>query len=675
MKTVKMNKINNTDLQKAAINLFHSVVNTTSDKTVSFADMIKYGIMLIDTNGIVNSLDKETAKILIDTLGFKTVNWSKSFHKSWDKVATESIEQLVAEQIMNYFSTYGMESLGLNSLNYVPVEKILIDFDEKPAIEAFTVIKVLSENDLCNEFVEYLKSTKSPHRDSITYIKTLLPLVDDINVDDIKSFEIKIMYCDLNNLVPLNAQDFLRFAIYKATDGNITTLVKDDITIEYLKIFANTSKAKSMFDVADLTELSKSFYRFKPLFLAFKTNKDLAPIINKIRRLAVKNHKPVTGFTVSNLMNLLSQNRREEAITVLNKADIRELIKLINFANYELNTKDHVYNIRNGKMFVKIDEEIGSNDIRIENIKWLLIQCKLQIKALLEGIFNNKVVYIPSGIKYAAPTSEKQMMDVLPYGSKVLLPKDAKAFCISGHWVNDSNLSNTGERENGRIDLDFHLTSAYGSIGWNSNYRTYNNDIIFSGDMTDAPAPYGAVESMRISEKVDTPYELSINIYNANGNIPYELLFTKDIVDECDFKHNSKSMISAVVDPKNAIAPSLKLHVHESGAVIGFYHNKSFTVYGGGLGGNRRVPNTELMVSALNASISRCDNMMDISEIITLAGGIVVNEIPTDIDEYIDLSMNNLTITTLFDVVDGKVDKLPIIVNKTEEVEVESTEN
>lgn len=652
---------NSANTQGASIRLFHAVTDNEAGARVSLADMLKYGVIVVDRDGVVKDISLAASRVIIDTLGLKAVEWTQSFHKSWDKVATAPIEQLISEQIQNYFSTYGLEALGLKAGNFVPVEKILPNLTEKPAIEAFTVVWVVSEQDLQDKLVNFLKSAKAPHRDTIDDIKVLLPLVGKMNLDDIRSFEIKIMYCDLNNLVPLNAQDFLRFCVYMATDKTI--LVKDRETVYALSRFALTEKAEQMFAVADLTALSESFYRFKPLFLAFKSNSKLAPVINKIRRLATKNHKPVTGLTVSNVMNLLSNDKRADAVKVISKADNRELVKLINFARCRISSKAHMYSIRNGKLYIKAETEAEANDLHLSNLKWLLEQCALQLKSNLAGAFDGKAFYIPRGIKYAAPTSEKQMMDTLPYGSKVYLPDDAKAICISGHWVNDEKYN---PFEQGRIDLDFHLNSASGSVGWNSNYRTSSRDILFSGDMTNAPAPYGAVESFRISENVEIPYELSVNVYNTyntSGDIPYELLFTKDITSECDFNRDSESMISAVVNPANAIAPALKLHIHAKDEIIGYYFNRSFTICGGGLGVKRRVPNRDLIVNALKASICRYDNMVNIEEIIGFAGGIITHEIPRD-RECIDLSMGSLTATTLFDVVEGKADNLPLAVAK-----------
>ena len=641
-----MINIKDNSLQIAALKLFHAAKNTCSNCTVSFSKLVKYGIVPVSNSGIVEEIDAELADLIISTLGIKSVEWASSFHKSWDKVATASIEQLVAEQIVHYFSTYGMESIGLNSVNYIPVEKILINLDSEPSIDAFTVIHVLTDDEFKHEIINYICNVSAPHKDSICYITHLVRYVSDIDVDSIKSFEVKTIYCDIHNVVPSDSQNFLRLAIYKASNGNVTSIVKDKKTIELLKSFSTKLIAESMFEYADLTKLSESFFRFKPLFLAFKNNKNLANKINKIRRLANTNHKPVTGFTVSNLMNLLALGKKDDAVKVIEKASIRELVKLINFARYETVAKDHIYNIRNGKVFVKIeDEDNNVNVVRLTNLLWLNSVCTNQLKSVLNNFYSGKVFYIPSGIEYVAPVSEKQMSDVLPYGTKVKLPEDANAICIGGHWFNIDTDDDTR-----RVDLDFHLNSINGSFGWNSNYRSSESDILFSGDMTDAPKPYGAVEAFRISSKVKDAYILSVNIYNTSGEIPFDLLFTKDVTNECNFKSKSNDMISAVINPENAIATKLNLKVHEREEVIGFYKDKSFILYGGDICGGHRIPNKQLMQNVLNASIAKCDSMMTMKEFIELASGTVTHEFSKEVS--VNLSPSKLTSTTLFDVLE-----------------------
>ena len=54
--------------------------------------------------------------------------WNQTFHKSWDKVANAPIMQLILEQLIHYFTTYGFEDLGIydSDLVYIPHEKLEI---------------------------------------------------------------------------------------------------------------------------------------------------------------------------------------------------------------------------------------------------------------------------------------------------------------------------------------------------------------------------------------------------------------------------------------------------------------------------------------------------------------------------------------------------------------------
>ena len=645
----------NEELQLASIKLFHAVKEVEEGKKIDFSKLVKYGIILINKSGIVKEVNERLAKIIINNLGINSLNWSSSFHKSWDKVATAPIELLIAEQIFNYFSVYGMESIGLESFNYIPAEKILVNFDQELPLSSFIVVRVLNEEELNLEIKNFVYSVKSPHKDDIEYIRCLLLNTKDIDINLIKSFEIKTIYCNIHGLVPSEGQDFLRLAIYRASNGKITTIVKDNNTIRLLKLFSTNTLAEEMFKKADIKKLSETFYRFKPLYLAFKTNKNLANIINKIRRYATTNHIPLSGFVVSNLMNLLSLGKKEESIKVIDKADIRELIKLINFSKYEINAKEHIYNIRNGKIFVKVeDEENNSNIIRLNNLEWLYNICIKKLKILLNNVYSGMTFYIPQEIEYAMPVSEKQMMEMFPYGSKIKLPNDANAICIGGHWFNQDS----------RVDLDFHLNSITNSFGWNSNYRSEKRDILFSGDMTDAPLPLGAVEAYRISSSVTEPYILTVNDYNTEGKIPFELLFTKDLCEESRFQYKTDNeKVSAVINPVNAIIPIINLKMHKKEEVIGIYNNRTFTLYGGDIGGGHRCPNKKLIKNILNAIISKCEVMMTAKEFIELGGGKVVDKILEDMNSYIDFSICNLTSTTFIDLLNLNKDNF-VVKNK-----------
>ena len=70
------------------------------------------------------------------------------------------------------------------------------------------------------------------------------------------------------------------------------------------------------------------------------------------------------------------------------------------------------------------------------------------------------------------------------------------------------------------------------------------------------------------------------------------------------------------------------------------------------------------MTQALQAFVARYESIFTIEDAIALAGGTVVHQIPVE-GEYVDLRLSNLTASTLFDVVDGKLDSLPLAAANT----------
>ena len=238
-------------------------------------------------------------------------------------------------------------------------------------------------------------------------------------------------------------------------------------------------------------------------------------------------------------------------------------------------------------------------------------------------------------------------MGILPYGTKIILPEDAKALCIGGHWFNT----------NKRIDLDFHLNSLNQSFGWNSNFRDDNNNILYSGDMTNAPKPLGAAEVFRISntKHIKDAYFLSVIGFNTNNNdeVPFDLIITKDIIDLCYFKSKNYEFVSAVINPENAISPKINLTLHSKEELIGFYYKNTFTMYGGELGNKHCIPRRDLINNVLKTSFDRTNTMMRVKEFIELAGGKVVHS-QDETQQYIDLSLKNITTSTFFDLLELK---------------------
>ncbi len=630
------------EINEALINLTHVVVDKDTCR-VSASHFVDHGIIFVNENGPVDKINDDVADLVVDEIGYNWSVWNNQFHKSWGKVADATIEQLVWEQIIHYFSTYGLESLGLTASPYIPVEDILPE-DMRPGVDKFTIVKVVSEKEAINTIDNYLKNILKPNNLNLDYIKDFMSFTT-VNAEELKSFELKCLFYAERSIVPSDGQDFLRYIVYITTGSSLIIKNNDLITRIKATIDSNNDnfsysydnyknagrydkniadKVNELFSKANLTELSKSFLRNKVLFLAYKTDKRNAPIINKIRRLAVDNHQPLSEVSVANVMNLISQKRTDDVLNVLKKTSNRNLIKLINFANTE--NENHIYNIRNGKVFV------NEKPINKDNLKWLYKSALKQLALNLSGKQAGKKFYIPTGIDYKAPISEKQMIGAIPYGTTMTVDSDLNALCLSIAWENYKGT---------RTDIDLHLSSATASYGWNSGYRSSNGDVLYSGDMTDATN--GATESFRF-KIADEPYLASVNLYSGEPDVPFSIFLS----GAENFRENERGC----VEIDNALTTPIKLRFSPNcrALSLGFMQGKTFTVYGGSLGRDI-VPKQEFYEKALDAIVSRCNSMLSLTDIIEFAGGTVVDTLDEGV---VDLSPENLIETTIFEIIDGE---------------------
>ncbi len=605
----------------------------TFDSVCASADFdatvaLKYGLVFVDDNGnVLRKLSKPFVEAVIQKLGLNNEIWSNTFHKSWEKVENAPIEQLVFEQLVHYFSTYGMEMLGLETMPLIPCETVISNKDALPSIKAFTVIRVVDYNTAIAVVKNLLKTIKAPHKNDIGAYIDLMEYTN-LKVDDITSFELKIARCKQLNTVPTNGQDFVRYAIYVTTGS--TLIIKNDITIARIKNYClqYPREAFNLLSKGDEIELAKVFYRFKPLLLAFKTSKPCKPIVNRIRRYATTHHKPLSDVNLANVMKLVSENRIEDAIKVLENADNRALVKLINFATSSANSDTKIYNIRNGSTFV--------TERKTENTKAssLVTMCLAQLAIRNVNKLAGKTFLIPDYVDYPVPISEKQMIGNLPYGTIV---HGTKGDTITpAIWWKDGNC---------RVDIDLHLSNATEHFGWNGNYRNSDRRILYSGDMT-AASPY-ATEAFRIEVSKDDIYLLNANLYSGEDNIPFKFMLT-----DVDISGKGKSPVNV----EDALFAPIEMRFNDTDHInIGFVKGNSFCFYGSELGKNI-TPNLELNAKALEASVDRCLGMYKLRDFIKLCGGNVIsntdNLTEEEIENVISLEPNALTVNTLFEIID-----------------------
>lgn len=559
-------------MKKEVLRLFKSYLGEKSE--FLWEDGLKYGLL------IPNTADKEIVNEAIKQYGKDGKKWNETFHKDFEIVKNAPIEDLIAQQMIHYITTYGFESLGFydSDLVYMPNEKLEIPELDKDSSVEFITIKPITEAELTEKLMVLLTSGIALSEQTIKDIMVLSDYIDKDRFDEISNREIKTALYDKYNIMPRNPEEFLRFLIFKTT-GN-TLKIQDSNTINSIKDCDKKLAFKMLKSYIDNTpngysKLSSIFLRNKNLFLAFKNrdgNKEINTIINKLRKLAIKNHKPLK----KNILDCLTDENADINLTSLqeelNNITIFREIRIINGILYRLKgTENIVYKIRNGKSYFK-----KLNDPKtkyIERLEYLYKVIYNHLKNRVSLKVKDKIIYIPDNITYAAPTSEKQFNGNIPEGSYLEIPR-GEDLVYGVHWTNILNGANQESSYYGempkrcseeRVDLDLKQMNKSEIFGWDASYRSKSGNILFSGDVTDAPNPNGATELFYVDKNYGYgAFLITLNMFTGNSqDVPFEFVIAKG--DGTNVRKNY------VINPNNILEKiDMTIKKSERQMVVGF---------------------------------------------------------------------------------------------------------
>ena len=553
-------------INQAVLRLFKKYLIINFDSEPQLKDeALPYGILL---DQYVN---KDLFDEIIKQYGIDGYALNQTFHKSLETVAQEDILTLYIQQIVHYITTYGYESLGITDGSvYIPNEKL-----EVPVLENgvnLTFISQMDERELIEKVVELATSkialSKQTVKDLLTLSDFLIEGIKD--VEDVTNKELKIVLYKKYGIVPKNNIEFVRFLVNHITDQPL--LIKDKRTVFALNNWDILSGnaydyLKQYEEKYGLEPLAEIFNRYTWVFVGLKRNpqeerkyyneeiadermkkaKEINHIVNRLYKLAKKHHKPfIDNNYINHIIKYISkiqnEDRKEDILKeYISKKTIWEIIKVYDYLRTNSDIK--AYKIRNGKVYV---EEKRTNQ---EIPQWAKNVFKEYIVKRLEENIGEKTIYLPTNIDFALPQSEKQFIGNVPFNSEITLPKEG--FVIGIHW-------NNLKRENGgeaRVDLDIKLFSNKYSVSWNSNYRSEDAKLIYSGDVTNAPIDQGgASEYIFIDPSIDNiSMTFRVNNYTREvGPIPFDLIIAK--ADKTNYLDNTKEKNSYIVNPNSIIA-------------------------------------------------------------------------------------------------------------------------
>lgn len=558
-------------------------------------------------------------------------NINSTFYKTFEEVTSKTRFELFIDQVFHYMTTYGTDfSLGNG---YVPNENPE-NAEYISLLRDYTVIKSVTDAVMFEKCINMLKSGIAMKQSTLNpickfvcnyYVNHTEEFKAGFCIDLVFNKEAVTLICDWLNIAPNRKFDLFRYIIYKTTGS--TMIIKNRDLINRIKSSSN------QFDFAILTDeqinsLASIFYRFKPLFLAFKkqqigwrnaTASANAPIINKIRRRAVKYHTPFDAPIESTILSKVYD--RDKLMLIASGMNIYQVVRLCNACAERITRlgEASMYVIRSGRMFIKdpANDYTGMKRyyMTVYDVLYDELRCRLMENACY--------VKYNKGINIAVPTSEKNFVGDIPFGSYVNIADHAM---IGIYWRNAW----------GTRDFDLSMTDIKGNkIGWNSAYYSDKQDVVYSGDMTNADPE--ATEILYYKNNAPQGF-ININRYNGNDGSKYKLFVANEEVTTLPKNY--------IVDPTHITFEAMCVSDTPQ-QVIGLVNGNSFTIMnvGNGYGQvSRRNGNEQKSFDALS---HKACSYLELKRLLHDAGYIDIDTVEETDDWKIPEDAKIIDLTTL----------------------------
>ena len=508
-------------VEKDILKLFKSVVvkhkARTTEKEYDESDLIKQGILIdpIIFDNLSSAEAKEITDDAISLFGANSTKLNSTFWKKFSDVASMSELELRMHQLLHYMSTYGRGIVG-NELT-TGLQAYEPDFLKDANIDVqheLVYISAITNDELKEKIKNMLTSGIALKQETNAALLRIIK-IQNIKVDfidEIRNREFMCQLCKELGLVPSIFDEFMRYLNYLIT--NSTMLIVKDERSYYniaLELRNNSFRRATVgnaikfyahkYGVEAIATGYRRYFKFFSVIHKFMA-KDTRTIINRANKLSKKkkNRIPRGESVLDHLENTnFSLNTIKNAVA---KATTFKIVKALNSLKVD---QPKLYRIRNGKTWLAM-----GNKIRVDDIKNILLD---EIKSRLD--WSDKVFYIPEGVDYVVPTSEKTFVGYMPYLS---------TFEFKGE---DAIVGVAWEKE---CDLDLHTRLLNGiSIGYESEHKS--NGVLFSGDMTHTNEYGYAAEFDHISHKdFDEPAIIDINNFRDGEDAKIDVFVGPDSV-------------------------------------------------------------------------------------------------------------------------------------------------
>ena len=559
------------------------------------------------------------------------VNPNATFYKAIEDVVSKNRYELLIDQIVHYMTTYGTDFALGNG--FVPND---MDFSEVPDWTQFKAINPISESELYDKCFGMLASGIALNKNTMTALAdyVIAYSVDNgtvLDIDSVKNREAQVYICDKLGIFPRNPIGLFRLIMFKTTGDAM--VVKND------EMFEKISSGKNSFDMSVLDDvhvagLSTLFYRFKMLFCALKKNHPAnAAVVNKIRKLAVKNHKPLTkGFWQTVFSNDYTEDELNSHIGELTSY---RKVSLLNLCNKRMRQVPmQMYTIRNRKTFVRENYCPQTSGERINRLSKVLAESIIETlkkhsrKTVVDAEGNETtrpvVVKTATDVTVPLPVSEKAFIGNYPCGTNYRMTENNFIGC---YWRNEWGTND--------YDLSF-LDEHMKKVGWNSGFYDDEQTIVFSGDMTNAEPE--ATELLFVKKNCPNGF-VTVNQYSGNSKSKFRMIFGQE-----NIKHMHSNYM---VDP-NSIRLDVEIeHENCREISVGIVNADAFTLINTNNGQSAVSRHNRWTSKKLDSLIVESECFTDSTLLLEQAGFKIVGP---DYDGEVDIDFGNLSKDSLISI-------------------------
>lgn len=625
--------------EQAVLTLFRAVPSVDGDDnragTIRNAENVEHGIFVTEraAKACPALRERDSQMFLWDKFGYDMLAMNRGFYQNFYDVQEASDKKWRIDQLLHYLTVYLQNGDMTNDAKvdsgnvFIPTTKLQLPQGEPIRL---TVIDVIEQDDIVKRTWSMIDSGMALSQMVLQCIAVIIRETGmEVEIEDVPNKELRIYLYDMLGKVPPTAQEFLRLLIFHVTGStlliksqNVIALIRDKV--ESSKTGTYTAMFQRFVEENSIETLAAEFLRYKKLWLAFKKDSaELAHLLNRARKLADR-YKYVKKTGILERITWDDTIEPAEAAKEIPKVTIYKRISLANSLLYrKQQPKAFTYLIRNGKAYAKVtagEEGLTAGQQQILNL--LLASIVETIKDKVEG----KKFYIPAEVEYAMPVSEKRFIGGVPFYSSLKLSQNG---VMGIHWEN---------LPDARVDLDFHYVSQNYHVGWNTQFDR-KSEIIFSGDMTDAPPEKeGATEAFFLSEKLKSDWAaVMLNRYTDNvKSVPYKFALGAAEANQLseDYLLNCHTMAISIHHKIEREEDFLGfVHANEQGEKTFYFMTTSFgcdivAKYG---------KEEHIALEAVRAAVESC---LKLRAVLVKAGGILVDSVE---DADVDLSLDKVT--------------------------------